>query len=147
MLKSVRRVLAGLALTLALAAVYGPLAAAETRDGVFIHISHGPKHAHRVLMALNMAAMWAEDHPVLVYFDIEGIEVVLKDASDITFAHFPSSKTQLSNLLKKGVLVVACPGCLKAAGKSPADLAPGIRTADKKQFFSFTQGRILSLDY
>lgn len=144
---TVRRTLAGLALALALAGVSRPMAAAEKRDGVFIHISHGPKHAHRVLMALNMAAMWAEDHPVLVYFDVDGIEVVLKDAPDITYAHFPSSRTQLSNLVKKGVQVLACPGCLRAAGKSPADLAPGIRAASKKQFFSFTEGRILSLDY
>jgi hypothetical protein len=42
---------------------------------------------------------------------------------------------------------MACPGCLKAAGKSPADLAPGILVADKARFFSFTKGRILALDY
>jgi hypothetical protein len=42
---------------------------------------------------------------------------------------------------------MACPGCLKAAGKSPADLAPGILVADKARFFSFTKGRILTLDY
>jgi len=127
--------------------MFSPVSAAEKRDGVFIHISDGPESAHRVLMALNMANMWAEDHAVLVYFDIKGIEVVLKDAKDITFAHFPSSKTALANLQKKGVVVMACPGCLKAAGKTPADLAPGIKVADKKQFFGFTEGRIIALDY
>lgn len=125
----------------------GPASGAEKRDGVFIHISHGAESAHRVLMALNMANMWAEDHPVLVYFDIKGIDVVLKDAKDITYAHFPSAKTALANLLKKGVVVMACPGCLKAAGKTPADLAAGIKVADKKQFFGFTEGRIITLDY
>lgn len=43
--------------------------------------------------------------------------------------------------------LIACPGCLKAAGKTPADLAPGIQVADKKALFNFTKGRILSLDY
>ena len=121
--------------------------AAEKRDGVLIHVSHGTDEPHRVAMALNMASMMSEDHPVLVYFDIKGIEVVLKDAEMITYAHFPSSKEQLSALIKKGVTLMACPGCLKAAGKTPADLANGIEAADKTGFFSFTEGRIVTLDY
>lgn len=124
-----------------------PAHAADHRDGVFIHISHGPEDAHRLLMALNMAAMMAADHPVLVYFDIKAVEAVVKDARDVRYAHFPSLKTQLAELAKKGVTLMACPGCLKAAGKSPADLAPGVQVADKAKFFSFTSGRILTLDY
>jgi predicted peroxiredoxin len=123
------------------------LQAAETRDGVFIHISRGSDDPHRVLMALNMANTMSADHPVLVYFDIKAVEVVLKDSKDIQFAHFPSSKTQLSDLVKRGVTRMACPGCLKVAGKTAADLAPGIQVADKAKFFSFTSGRILALDY
>ena len=119
----------------------------EDRDGVFIHLTHGVDDPHRVLMALSMATMMSEDHDVLVYFDINGIEVVLKDADDVTHAHFVSSKEQLAALSRKGVTLMACPGCLKAAGKTAADLATGIVTADKKAFFNFTQGRILSLDY
>lgn len=118
-----------------------------SRDGVFIHISHGADEPHRVLMALNMAAIMADDHDVLIYFDIKAVEVVLQDADDIEFAHFPSSLTQLKTMADKGVTLMACPGCLKAAGKSEADLADGIQLADKKKFFSFTKGRILSLDY
>lgn len=140
--------LQGIPAVLALLAFAAPgCAAAETRDGVFIHISHGPDDPHRLLMALNMANMMAADHPVLVYFDIKGVEAVLRDSADVRFAHFPSLKTQLSELLRKGVTIMACPGCLKAAGKSPADLAPGIQVADKAKFFSFTSGRILTLDY
>lgn len=119
----------------------------QVRDGVFIHLSNGPDEPHRVLMALNMAAMMAQKRDVLVYCDIKGIEVVLKDAEDITFAHFPSSKKQLANLRAKGITVMACPGCLKAAGRTAADLMPGVRVADGDRFFSFTRGRILTLDY
>ncbi|MFV0437069.1 MAG: DsrE family protein [Desulfopila sp.] len=122
-------------------------AAASNRDGLFVHISHAKDDPHRLLMALNMANMMAEDHDVLVYFDIEGIHAVLKDAEDISFAEFPSSQKALAALKAKGVVLMACPGCLKAAGKSKEDLAEGIRIADKKVFFSFTQGRILTLDY
>jgi predicted peroxiredoxin len=119
----------------------------QSKDGVFIHLSQGQNDPHRVLMALNMANLMSEDHPVLVYFDIKGIEVVLKDAKDLTYSHFSSSKSQLAKLREKGVLLMACPGCLKAAGKSADDLAPGIQIADKTKFFSFTPGRILTLDY
>ena len=118
-----------------------------TNDGIFIHISHGSEDPHRVLMALNMAAIMAEDRDVLLYFDIKGVEVVLKDSPDISYSHFPSSHTQIRALLDKKVPILACPGCLKAAGKSPDDIMPGIAVADKDKFFNFTSGRILTLDY
>ena len=117
------------------------------RDGVFLHISHGVNKPHRVLMALNMASLMAESRDVLVYFDIDGIELVLKDAPDLTYSHFPASKAQLEKLIGMGIGVYACPGCLKAAGKTPADLMPGVKVADKDAFFAFTEGRILTLDY
>ncbi len=117
------------------------------RDGVFIHVTHGKDDPHRVLMALSMASLMADDHDVLVYFDIKGIDAVLKGTEDITYAHFPSSRQQLSTLPIKGVILMACPGCLKAAGKTPHDLAQGVEVADKDRFFSFTKGRVLTLDY
>jgi predicted peroxiredoxin len=117
------------------------------RDGVFIHISHGTDNPHRLLMGLNMASIMSADHDVLVYFDITAADALLKDSPDVTYAHFTSSKSQLKSLIEKGVRLMACPGCLKAAGKTPQDLADGIEVADKKAFFSFTKGRILSLDY
>jgi predicted peroxiredoxin len=120
---------------------------ARPRDGVFIHVSHGKDDPHRLLMALSMANMMADDHDVAVYFDIQAVEVVLKDAPDVSYAHFKPSGAQLADLKQKGVPLMACPGCLKAAGKTAADLAPGILVADKARFFSFTKGRILTLDY
>lgn len=145
---TIRRTTTLLILAAAVLAVGQAAVAAEpARDGVFIHISHGPEDPHRVLMALQMAVLMAADRDVLVYLDIHGIEVVLAGAEDLSFSHFPSSKTQLARLAELGVPVQACPGCLKAAGKGPQDLAPGVTVADKESFFSFTKGRILSLDY
>lgn len=132
---------------IALLAMGGAAAsAADSRDGVFIHISHGPEDPPRLWMGLQMAGMMADDHPVLVYFDIKAVEAVLRDARDVQYAHFPSLKTQLAELAKQGVTLMACPGCLKAAGKSPAELAPGVQVADKAKTFHFTSGRILTLD-
>jgi predicted peroxiredoxin len=117
------------------------------KDGVFIHITHGGNHPHRVLMALNLAEKMAEDKNVILYFDIDGIEVLLKDAPDLTFSHFPSSHTQIKKLLDMGIEIMACPGCLKSMGKIPGDLKEGIILADKEKFFNFTSGRILTMDY
>ena len=117
------------------------------RDGVFLHISHGKDDPHRLLMALNMANMMAEDHDVLVYFDIAAVNVVLKDAEEIALAPFPSSKQSLDALRSRKVTLMACPTCLKVAGRSKEDLAEGVQIADKSTFFSFTTGRIVTLDY
>ena len=119
----------------------------DQRDGIFIHVSHGSEDAHRVLMALKMAEIMSETQDVLLYFDIQGVEVLLKDAPDLRYSHFPSSHTQIKALLAKGVTIVACPGCLKAAGKTPDDVMPGVQIASKEAFFQFTKGRILTLDY
>jgi len=121
--------------------------AVAVRDGVFIHISHSLDDPHRVVMPLKMATMMAEDKDVLVYFDIKGIEVVLKDAADVSYPTFPSAQESLKILIDMGITVYACPGCMKAAGKTEADLIPGVKMAEKEQFFNFTKGRILTLDY
>jgi predicted peroxiredoxin len=119
----------------------------EIKDGVFVHISHGTEDPHRMLMGLTMAERMSADKDVILYIDITGIDVVLKDSPDLTLEPFASSKTLIQNLLKKGITIMACPTCLKAAGKSPEDLAEGISVADKAKFFSFTKGRILTIDY
>lgn len=117
----------------------------DVRDGMFIHVTSNDPH--RVLMALKMAEMISEDHDVLMYFDIDGVEVLVKDAPDLTFAQFPGSHAQLKKLIDKDVIIQACPGCLQAAGYSEADLMDGIVTADKERFYNFTEGRIITLDY
>jgi predicted peroxiredoxin len=119
----------------------------EVKDGVFVHISHGTEDPHRMLMGLTMAERMSADKDVILYIDITGIDVVLKDSPDLTLEPFASSKTLIQNLLNKGITIMACPTCLKAAGKSPEDLAEGISVADKDKFFNFTKGRILTLDY
>jgi predicted peroxiredoxin len=119
----------------------------EVKDGVFVHISHGTEDPHRMLMGLTMAERMSADKDVILYIDITGIDVVLKDSPYMTLEPFASSKTLIKNLLNKGITIMACPTCLKAAGKTPEDLAEGISVADKDKFFNFTKGRILTIDY
>lgn len=116
-------------------------------DGVFIHLSHGSEDPQRVLMALNMAKMMSDDKAVLLYLDIKGVFVVLNDAPNIQFKAFPSSHQLLGELKEKGVQVIVCPGCLKAAEKSPEDVQDWVKIATKEKFFDFCDGRIISIDY
>lgn len=122
-------------------------APASDAEGVFIHITKSYSDAHRVLMPMKMAVMMAKEKDVLVYLDIDAVELVVKDAEDITHDGFDSFQTYLSKLNEMNVGVYACPTCLKVAGFESGQLAEGVQTANKDKFFNFTDGRIITLDY
>jgi predicted peroxiredoxin len=117
------------------------------RDGVFIHITESYSDPHRILMPLKMANMMAKDKDVLVYMDIHAVEVLVKGSKDISFADFETVQTYIKGLVEKKVTVMACPTCLKIAGFKPEELIEGVQVAQKDKFFSFTKGRIITLDY
>jgi predicted peroxiredoxin len=121
--------------------------AAPVRDGVFIHITQGYDDPHRVLMPLKMATLMASDKDVLVYMDIDAVKLLAKDSKDLTFSDFESFHTYVNKLLGMNVGVYACPTCMKIAGMEAGDLMEGVQVAQKDKFFSFTKGRILTLDY
>jgi len=116
-------------------------------DGLFLHISSGPDQPHRFLMPLQMAVTMSKSNDVLIFFDIDAVKGVVKDAPDISYENFSGSREQIRKLVSEGVTLMVCPGCLKAAGYTPEDLMDGVRVADRETFFNFTKGRILSLDY
>jgi predicted peroxiredoxin len=117
------------------------------RDGVFIHITESYNDPHRVLMPLKMATLMAQDKDVIVYMDIHAVELLVKGAKDMQFADFESAQTYIKQLTGKNIGVYACPTCLKIAGFKPEDLMEGVQVANKEKFFSFTRGRIITLDY
>ena len=122
--------------------------AKSVRDGVLLHISHGTDSPHRLLMGLKMAVTMAEaGNDVLVYCDIEAVKVLVTDAKAVTLENFPSSDELFNRLKELGVQVLACPTCMKVAHIDAKDLRPGVSVVQKDLFFSFTKGRILSLDY
>ncbi len=116
-------------------------------DGIFIHLSKGTEDPHRVLMAFKMAEVMSADKDVLMYLDIEAVHLVVKAAPDVSMEGFTSSLDQIKKLSDAGVIIQACPTCLKVAGYSEEDLMKGVVLADKKKFFNFTQGKILTIDY
>jgi predicted peroxiredoxin len=120
----------------------------KVRDGVFVHISHGADNPHRLLMALKMAVTMAEGgKDVIVYCDIEAVKVLTHHAEVIAFDQFPSSHELLDRLKELKVTVLACPTCMRVAHIGPDALRPGVSVARKDHFFTFTKGRILSIDY
>lgn len=119
----------------------------SVRDGVFIHITESYNDPHKVLMPLKMAVMMANDKDVLIYNDINSVELYVKGAKNLQYADFESLQTYVKQLLDKNVGVYVCPTCLKMAGFTPEDLMDGVQIAQKDKFFNFTKGRIITLDY
>ncbi len=117
------------------------------RDGMFIHITESYNDPHRVLMPMKMAAMLSKDKDVLVYMDINSVELLVKGAKDLEHKDFDSFQTYLKILIENKVGVYACPTCLMVAGFKPEDLMDGVQLAQKDKFFDFTKGRIITLDY
>jgi predicted peroxiredoxin len=98
-------------------------------------------------MPLKMALMMSKDQDVLIYMDIHAVELLVKNAKDLNYSDFESFQTYMKQLIDKKVGIYACPTCLKIAGFEPGDLMDGIQIAQKDKFFSFTKGRIITLDY
>lgn len=116
-------------------------------DGVFIHISKGSGDSHDVLMALMLADKFSTSHDVLVFFDKKGIEMVTRDAPDLSMEAFDGSDEIFARLVDLDVSILACPACMQVSGVTEDDLREGVQVAEKEQFFDFTEGRILTLDY
>lgn len=116
-------------------------------DGVFIHISKGSDDTHDVLMALMLADKFSTSKDVLVFFDKEGIELVTTEAPNLEMEPFDSSDEIFARLVDLDVTILACPACMQVSGVEEGDLREGVQMAEKEQFFDFTEGRILTLDY
>ena len=116
-------------------------------DGAFIHISKGSADTHDVLMALMLADKFSTSNDVLVFFDKQGIEMVSKDAPNLEMEPFDASDEIFKRLVELDVTILACPACMKVSGVEEEDLREGVQMAEKEQFFDFTEGRILTLDY
>jgi predicted peroxiredoxin len=118
------------------------------QDGVFIHVSRGAENPHKLLMAFKMAVTMAEaNKDVIVYCDIEAVKVLTSKAKDVSMEGFPTLQEQLRRLVELKVKVMACPTCMKVAGIDAVDLRPEVQVAERDLFFTFTEGRILTIDY
>jgi predicted peroxiredoxin len=117
------------------------------KDGVLIHISSGMENPQKVLMALTMGLIMSDDRDVFIFMDINAVNVVLSTSKSLELPKFESSKILIDKILNKGIKIAVCTTCLEAVNKTQYDLMKGIKFANKDDFFDFTQGRILTLNY
>jgi len=117
------------------------------KDGVFIHISSGSENPLKVLMALTRALKMADAYDVFILFDINGPRNVLTKSQSLEYKNFEPSKILIKKLLEKNVQIEVCQMCLEAMNYTQFDLMNGIKIAKNDDFFKFTSGRILTLDY
>lgn len=116
------------------------------KDGLFVHISSN--EPRKVLMGLSIALKMKEASDVIIFCDAEAINVVVKDGDVYEMEGYEgSSELLMQKLAEAGVTIMACPMCLKSFGKTEADLREGVEIAKAENFFGFTKGRILTLDY
>ncbi|HAF27714.1 MAG TPA: peroxiredoxin [Bacteroidales bacterium] len=117
------------------------------KDGIFIHVSSGYDNPHKASMALSLAVKMSETKDVTLFFDIEGVKLLTKTSEDIQMNNFMTVQSALDTLIHHQVQIMACPMCMAKAEIKPEQLREGIIVAEAEKFFSFTKGRILTLDY
>ena len=106
-----------------------PPALEPETDGAFIHISKGAEDAHDVLMALMLADKFSTSNDVLVFFDKQGIEMVVEGAPNLEMDPFDGSDKIFEQLLDRDVSTLAFPASLKVAGYQESDLRDGVKLA------------------
>jgi len=117
------------------------------KDGVIIHISSGLDSPTSVLAGLTKALKMSDRYDVYVFFDVNGPEVVLSSSKSLEYKKYEPSKLIITKLIDKGVPIAACSMCLEMMNRTQFDLMKGVRLANLEDFFDFTKGRILTLDY
>lgn len=115
------RLLLPLALVLGIAA---PALAGDS-DPLFVNLT--TDDSHRANMALNFGSgQMKRGHPLTVFLNDKAVLLGAK-ANSATFAE---QQKQISELMGKGAVVIACPFCMKHYGVADADLLPGVQVGN-----------------
>lgn len=111
-----RKLVAILALVAALAA--SPVVA--DTQGLFLNMTSDD--AHRADMAMGFSqAMLERGHPVTVWLNDKGVLLASRRETGLA-----AQQQMLTQLMAKGVTVIACPMCMKHFGIGEADLIEGV---------------------
>lgn len=104
-------------------------------DPLFVNLTAEPK-AHRTEMALTFASnVVKRGHPVTVFLNDEAVKAAAKSNADAGKA-----RGMLSDLLKAGATVIACPLCMKHYGIAESDLLDGVKVGSPE----LTQGALFA---
>lgn len=147
-MKRLGKVIAIIAMVLS-ASVFNDLVAqtAQNKNGFLVHLSSGDSQ-FKIIKALQIAEnMNKNGNAVLLYFDTDATYLTLEETEDFIFLE-QSYKTLLDRLITSEVDVRVCKGNLmKGLGKTEKDLISGVKLGEPDMFFTFTEGKVISLDY
>jgi sulfur relay (sulfurtransferase) complex TusBCD TusD component (DsrE family) len=116
---------APLVLTLLLSLAVTAPALAGDSDPLFINLT--TDDTHRANMALNFGAnQMKRGHPLTIFLNDEGVLL----GANANSASFAQQQQELTELMSKGAVVIACPMCMKHYGVPEADLIPGIKVGN-----------------
>ena len=117
--------------------------------GYLFHLSTGDEDARRVLVPLTLAMMISNDGtPVQLFLDQKAVLVTHKDAKPISHPDFPKNSTELLDILvKRGIGIAVCPLCMKGEKMTKEDLREGAALFSPDKLSSFTDGRIITMDW
>lgn len=112
---------------LSLALVLGAAAAAVAGDADPLFVNLTTNDSHRANMALNFGAKQMErGHPLTIFLNDKGVLLGAKANSGA----FAEQQQELSKLMGKGALVIACPMCMKHYGVAEGDLISGVQVGN-----------------
>ncbi len=116
--------IAALAVSLLLAPHAVPVQAGDN-DPLFVNLL--TREPHRTRMALSFSHNQLQrGHPVTVFFNDQGVVVLSKKNAKA----FAEHQKLISDLMRKGAQVLACPMCMKHYGVEHADLLDGVKVGN-----------------
>jgi predicted peroxiredoxin len=108
------------------------------KSPVFISVvSDMDSNPQAVDMALKVAGFSLdEQRSVFLFFNVKGVHVPAASlADDAAFQQHAPVKSQLSDLIKRGVRVHVCPICMKASSIEAGDLMTGAQVTTRAELF------------
>jgi predicted peroxiredoxin len=110
----------------------------ERSTVLFSVTSDAHERPQSVDMAMKMAGFSLDEgRQVVMFFNVQGVTIPVHEFPD-DFAFQASSpiKTQITDLIKRGVDVHVCPICMKALGVEESDLIEGAKVTTRPGLFA-----------
>lgn len=120
----------------------------DARPVVVLNVTRGLEDIKAGSMALLLAGHALDDgRQVIVFLNVHGVKLADRDLSATLASHDKPVKQLLGDLIDRGVTVLVCPACMKAADMTAADLVPGARTASRQALFGPLDDQAIVFSY
>lgn len=95
---------------------------AGNTDPLFVNLTSDDTHRAAMALAFGKAQL-ERGHPLTIFLNDKGVVIAAKAQA----AKYTEQQKTLAELMKAGVMVIACPICMKHYGIQEADLLPGVK--------------------